>query len=312
MKFLNLCFFAVPVVSSTFAAFGRCFRDFECEDIGYLLIDEAGQAALSNAVGALWRSRHAVVVGDPLQLEPVVTLPANLNKILLKSFGIDDSLNLATASVQGRADFHEKFGTYINGLWVGSPLRVHNRCDNPMFEIANEIAYEGLMIWGRNKNKGKNPNLKSVWVDVKSTNFVENFSEQEGRKALEIVKKILKAGKVDPNDKNDKIITQDDIKIISPFRGVVKAMKAIAPELKGNIGTIHTMQGKEAKVIIFVLGGASGGARAWAASKPNLLNVALTRAKNYIYIIGNRDNWKDLEYFKDAADKLEIRIINEI
>lgn len=304
-------FFAVPVVSSTFAAFGRCFRDFECEDIGYLLVDEAGQAALSNAVGALWRSRHAVVVGDPLQLEPVVTLPANLNKTLLDSFGIDDSLNLATASVQGRADFHEKFGTYINGLWVGSPLRVHNRCDDPMFKIANKIAYEKLMIWGRNKNKGTNPNLKSVWVNVKSTNFVENFSEEEGRKALEIVEKILKAGKVDPDNQDDKNITQDDIKIISPFRGVVKAMKAIAPkELKDNIGTIHTMQGKEAKVIIFILGGASGGARVWAASKPNLLNVALTRAKNYIYIIGNRDNWKDLEYFKDAADKLEIRIIN--
>ena len=295
----------MPVVSSTFAAFGRCFRDFECEDIGYLLIDEAGQAALSNAVGALWRSRHAVVVGDPLQLEPVVTLPANLNKILLKSFGIDDSLNLATASVQGRADFHEKFGTYINGLWVGSPLRVHNRCDNPMFEIANKIAYEKLMIWGRDKNKGTNPNLKSVWVDVKSTNFVENFSEEEGRKALEIVEEILKAGKIDPDDKSDKDITHNDIKIISPFRGVVKAMKTMAPkELKDNIGTIHTMQGKEAKVIIFVLGGASGGARAWAASKPNLLNVALTRAKNYIYIIGDKENWQDLQHFDIAANSL--------
>ena len=90
------------------------------------------------------------------------------------------------------------------------------------------------------------------------------------------------------------------IKIITPFRDVVTN----ATKFGFNAGTIHTMQGKEAKIIIFVLGGATSGARTWAASKPNLLNVALTRAKNYIYIIGDKENWQDLPNFNKAVDKL--------
>lgn len=289
-------FFAVPVASSTFAAFGRCFKDFEKEEIGYLLVDEAGQAAISNAIGALWRSRHALIVGDPLQLEPVATLPEHLNKILLEAFNVKDELNLSNTSVQIRADLIETFGTYINDkTWVGSPLLVHNRCNNPMFEIANDIAYDNLMFWGLSKNKtlfentSDNENLKSQWIDIKTTQWNGNCSIQECERTKELIDEIINFG-----------IKKDEIKIITPFRDVVTN----ATKFGFNAGTIHTMQGKEAKIIIFVLGGATSGARTWAASKPNLLNVALTRAKNYIYIIGDKENWQDLPNFNKAVDKL--------
>ena len=48
------------------------------------------------------------------------------------------------------------------------------------------------------------------------------------------------------------------------------------------VGTIHTVQGREAEAVIFVLGAPNAdqtGARAWAGKEPNLLNVAVTRAK---------------------------------
>ncbi|MGB2553699.1 hypothetical protein ACPF04_11160, partial [Campylobacter sp. MOP51] len=66
----------------------------------------------------------------------------------------------------------------------------------------------------------------------------------------------------------------------------------------------HTMQGQEAVIIIFILGGGSAGARAWASAKPNLLNVALTRAKHYIYIIGDRLAWGELRYFSVALNHI--------
>ena len=282
-------FLLTPVVSSTFASFNNTFKDFLNGDIGMLLIDEAGQANLTNALGALLRSKMAVVVGDPLQLEPVVTLPVSLNNAILSYCEAKEEFNLLRSSVQLRADKAQKIGTYIKGsgesIWVGSPLIVHRRCANPMFEISNETTYDDMMILGRSAaSKFANTNVQTKWIDVRSEEWIGNYNKAEG----EVVKELL-AGEL-ADEKNN-------IRIITPFKDVCRNLKGA--------GTIHTMQGKEADIIVFVLGGATKGARAWAASKPNLLNVALTRAKEVIYIVGNRENWASLPYFEVAARKID-------
>ena len=67
-------FLLVPVISSTFASVGTLFQDTKMQGtIGTLVVDEAGQAQPQMAVGALYRSRKAIDVGDPKQVEPVVT-----------------------------------------------------------------------------------------------------------------------------------------------------------------------------------------------------------------------------------------------
>lgn len=51
--------------------------------------------------------------------------------------------------------------------------------------------------------------------------------------------------------------------------------------------------------MFLVLGGNRNNLRAleWASSSPNILNTAITRAKDYLYVIGNRQVWKDYGYF---------------
>ena len=305
VEIIRSLFFIVPVLSSTFASFGRFFEAFRRNEIGILLADESGQANIAAAVGALYRAKTAVVVGDPLQLEPVVTLPASLNDALLRYTGAKDEFNVSRTSLQACADKRQKIGTYIAGTWVGSPLIVHRRCDNPMFDIANEIAYDGAMIWGAGKNVDSlaGRDIKSKWHNVKTQgNWIGNCSDEELKKANEIYKELEKIYDAYVNNK---------VKIITPFTDVVKRselMKNLKDNDKDKIefsaATIHTMQGQEACVVIFILGGGSAGARDWAASKPNLLNVALTRAKEYIFIVGDKDEWSKLNYFKTAAAKL--------
>lgn len=57
--------------------------------MGTLIIDEAGQATPYSALGALWRTCKAIIVGDPLQVEPVVTVPKELSKKFAEEFEID-------------------------------------------------------------------------------------------------------------------------------------------------------------------------------------------------------------------------------
>lgn len=106
--------------------------------------------------------------------------------------------------------------------------------------------------------------------------------------------------------------------VISPFRTVAEAVRDLlllrraTAKAKSDMlidsGTVHTFQGKEADVVILVLGSATGesgaGARAWAAKKPNLLNVAVTRAKSAIYVIGNWRDWSSHRGFSYLARQL--------
>ena len=66
------------------------------------------------------------------------------------------------------------------------------------------------------------------------------------------------------------------------------------------------MQGKESAIVILVLGGnpAKPGAKDWAAEKPNLLNVAVSRAKRRLYVIGDKNTWGIRPYFCELAQLL--------
>src|SRR3546814_15445910 len=78
----------VPVISTTFASMPRMFNQFGRESIGWLLIDEAGQALPEQAAGAIWRAERTVVVGEPNQLEPGLGLPAGVEGALGQRYGV--------------------------------------------------------------------------------------------------------------------------------------------------------------------------------------------------------------------------------
>ncbi|MGH3377845.1 MAG: AAA domain-containing protein [Actinoallomurus sp.] len=73
-------------------------------------------------------------------------------------------------------------------------------------------------------------------------------------------------------------------------RTLARASDALPPDAKEHIGTIHTMQGKESDVVILVLGThprRNQKAREWTSETSSLLNVAVSRAKRRLLVIGN-------------------------
>ncbi|WP_433359215.1 DEAD/DEAH box helicase [Streptosporangium sp. CA-115845] len=297
-------FFVVPVVSSTFSSIDRMFSHLTRESLGWLFIDEAGQATPQAAVGAIWRSRRVVAVGDPSQLEPIVTLPFTSQQALRRTFRVAEERRLpARTSVQQLADHSNAYGTYLPGddepVWVGAPLRVHRRCDQPMFDISNTIAYDGLMVYGKRPSDALD-RPTSKWIDIVSTESHGHWIPQEGEALVWVLKALV----------GDYAVAPEDILVIAPFREVARnAARLVAPCRKIKAGTVHTAQGKEAEVVVLILGGdpSKPGAKGWAAQRPNLLNVAVSRARRRLYVIGNRTEWARHRHFDVLAANLGIQ-----
>lgn len=313
-------FLVVPVVSTTFASFGRMFADLGRESLGWLLIDEAGQAVPQAAVGAIWRAKNTVVVGDPLQIEPVIGLDETVIEQVRQHFKINAEWSLITASVQTLADRTNQFGAYISNdfskIWVGCPLRVHRRCINPMFKISNEIAYNGKMVFATRLPKNQTVLGNSRWIDTQGKCSRGHWVDELW---IDVKKLLTKAAKENAGFPK--------VYLISPFRDIARELKKLVVKEKNewlqnprfshkevkswaakSIGTVHTFQGKEKEMVIFVLGADedSMGSARWAANKPNMLNVAATRAKYGLYIVGNSRVWSNLRNFETAYRELKI------
>ncbi len=306
-------FLTVPVVSSTFASVARCFRDLGEGEIGLLLVDEAGQAVPSHALGAIWRAKRALIVGDPMQVEPVIMMDKHLDQAILTHHGAPDRHLLTRNSAQHLADRQNRHGAHVvqhdgSDLWVGSPLRVHRRCVEPMFSIANAIAYNDDMVFGpapaaEIAATAERPLCgPSRWIDIVADDFEEHFSPTEGRAAAQLVIHYARQGWCAKQD------GLPELYLISPFKSVAVEMadlllkqadlwrgqakeEVVKAWLQSHVGTVHTFQGKEAESVILVLGGKSAGARDWAGARPNIINVAITRAQRRVYVIGNKRAW---------------------
>lgn len=303
----------VPVISSTFASMGRMFSNIQANSLGHLFIDEAGQALPQASVGAIFRCKHVMAVGDPAQIKPVLTLDSYILSLLGRNYEVGEAYLSEDASTQTLIDSVSQYGFYKNlnnpEDWIGIPLWVHRRCKYPMFNISNEISYGGNMVQG-NKSDGK-----AEWYDVGGS-ADNKYVKEQGDLLVQKIRELSQHNK-DILDKSKK----DQVYVISPFKNVADNLsRKLAADLKftrydsksspTNVGTVHTFQGKEAPIVFLVLGAdeKSKGAANWAmgSENPNIMNVSATRAKKEFYIIGDKKLYSNLG--SDVINKT----INEI
>lgn len=164
---------------------------------------------------------------------------------------------------------------------------------------------------------------KSQWINVKGSEKGKknHFVEAQGQKVCELLE-IAFSKNPDPS-----------IYIISPFTTVVSGIKDyirkychknsgttkinsdyILNNDQKKIGTVHTFKGKEAEEVIFLLGCDTSedakGAIRWV--NKNIVNVAATRGKFRLYVIGDEDAWKSSTCISTAKEIIDTLAVKEI
>jgi hypothetical protein len=179
-----------------------------------------------------------------------------------------------------------------------------------MFTLCNQIAYNGIMVNGVRRNTDGPNNSDPFGGDqhagprIAASHWAHEPANTPGThlqpNQIQRFKRAL-------DYLGSRGVQGSAIIAISPFRAVADQLSSVAASYPGlRAGTIHIAQGREAPVVILVLGGDpnSPGAKAWAASTPNLVNVAASRAQRRLYVIGDRTAWAKHNYFRQLVAAL--------
>ena len=316
-------FLLFPVVSTTLASVSRVFAQMSEAAIGLVMLDESGQSLPYMPVGLLQRAKQAVVVGDPIQIEPVTTLRAEMDESMMQRHNVVGPLyKVSESSAQLVADRAGRYRSHIGDRAVGLKLLVHRRCSNPMFGIANNIAYNKEMVLADTEKSGS-----GIWLNVMGNSKNKYCNDAE---ILALENELSRMAIDSPQ------CLKDGFFIITPFASTARYIRkhwdgimgrqSILSEIltqsmtergvkhfaKTHIGTVHTFQGKESKTVFFMLSATVSEMSGvnWVNQGPNLINVAVTRAKQNLIVVGERDLWADGKYSSGLASALEVKGIS--
>lgn len=277
-----------PVIAATTATWSAERYDEEGEALRFdlAIIDEATQLTTPALLGALRFARRFVLVGDERQLPPLVQSAEAAER------GLGRSLF---------ATLQERWG---NAACVR--LRRQYRMHPVICAFASEAFYEGRLQTDESVLTARlelplgvdvrlrsllDPERPVVLLDVPATarEMGRKESSPQALLARDLVVALRRAG-----------VAAAHIGVIAPYRAQVAAIRSrliAAGEADVLVDTVDRFQGGERDVVIYSFGGQPGPAarrgREFAAD-PHRLNVALTRARRKLILLGCRKSLREL------------------
>lgn len=279
-KFLKI----FPVVATTNISAHRLGEPKQYFDM--VIMDEASQCNTAVALVPIIRGEQLLLVGDPQQLKPVILLDERNNLILKKRYNITDEYDYRNKSV---------YQTFLSADAVSDEvlLSYHYRCHPKIIGFNNKKYYNNKLNI-RSSDNEKHP-LEFIECHSKDTTL-KNTSESEAKEIVHYVK-----------THPDKTIA-----VITPF---VNQRNEIQEELNQSgitnvdCGTVHAFQGDEKQEIIFSLAltdKTHEKTYSWLKNNKELINVATSRAKERLVIIGDMEQLNRLHHLGDDDDLFEL------
>lgn len=258
-----------------------------------LIIDEASQCDIASALPLLYRSKRAVVIGDPMQLKHISGITVEKDYRLQEKHGVSDEY--AGWSYCTNSLFNLAVG--IISAKELTMLRDHHRSHADIINFSNEFFYKGKLRVATRYDRLKRPAPNSpavIWTNQPGTvRRPANGGAVNAQEADAVVAEI--AGLLSRG-------YEGTIGVVTPFRAQanlirrkITASDALSEQLVRSdliVDTVHRFQGDERDVMFFspvVARGISTGALGFLRSNGNLFNVAITRARSLLQVVGDKN-----------------------
>lgn len=234
------------------------------------IIDEAGQATIAHALPAMLRGQQLLLVGDPNQLEPVVSMEETTNRALKRRYQVQDVYDYKENSIL-------KLMMQVDQISKHILLRFHYRSHKDIIHFSNHKYY------------GRNLIVKTEKPHSTALGFIDVKNDANPHQRHSCPKEAAAINQLIQHYKGRRI------GVITPFRqqkSLIESRLKDVADTEVEVGTIHSFQGDEKDVVILSLS-ISPDTRAytfeWLKNNRELINVASTRAKDYLLVVGDEE-----------------------
>jgi uncharacterized protein len=247
-------------------------KDMKDAPVDVLIVDEAGQLALADALAASRSARNLILLGDPLQLPQVSQA----------SHPVGGGLSVLEHVMGEDRTLQPDRGVFLTETW-----RMHP--DICRF-ISDEIYESRLHSHPSCAIQATGFGTGLRWLEADHADR-STESEEEAEIVRSVICDLLGTTWID-KDGITAPITVDDIMVVAPYNDQVRliseTLKADAPTRGVRVGTVDKFQGREAPVVFFTMTTSS------AEDMPrgpeflfsrNRLNVAVSRARCLAYLV---------------------------
>ncbi|MCB0002067.1 MAG: DUF2075 domain-containing protein [Anaerolineae bacterium] len=260
-----------------------------------VIIDEASQCDIPSALPLLYRAKRAVIIGDPNQLRHIATIS--------ESTDVDEAAKAGVG--KGAFLYSERSLFDLAQRSVGNRpgnllLNEHYRSDSRIISFSNHVFYrDSLLIRTDLTQNGFSRQFLNnyggiYWLHVEGQTLRPRSGSAVNRSELAALRFVLPRLAESLTAHGEK---SRSIGIVTPYRAqkdeIGDWLKTSA-ELTdlAQVGTAHTYQGDERDFMILspvLAHGISERSLSWLARTENLLNVAVTRARVGLIVIGDWD-----------------------
>lgn len=257
-----------------------------------LVVDEASQCSIAAILPLMFRAKRALIIGDPNQLQHIATISRRDEEACFQRAGLSKDW------VENNQFSHIRHSAYLATARVVEQVHLldeHYRSHPQIIEFSNRMFYgraltvltepAGLLdfgtqavAWRHVSGPAWRPEAGSALNEEEADAVVEELS-----RLIEKTPPGMTIGIVSPFSAQKRLIGQ------LAEKQVAKADRA---RVELAIGTAHTFQGDERDIVIFspvVSDGIKESTLRWLIGTPNLFNVAVTRARSYLLVVGNQE-----------------------